>query len=451
MIKITVSTKKRIKPLREVSVDFEIDNNKCSSCSDKPCLKSCPVDAIYLNEDNIVDINEDCFGCILCRKACPYDAIKMETTFSEPKRENIPNINPNLCIGCGGCVKACKTGSIHLESTGDENAHSVIDEDTCIRCGYCFRGCPTDAIKYGVIQPKTVQAGKSIVINENDCIGCMTCKRVCPSKGAINVGNVSKLPYIDPSYCARCEECMNICPASAIKYNSRKKAVSNFSKIRSMDLASEILKNETNELSNNIGKLNPILVNKLNKLSSSVNEKEAEFDITDSINQAIYSLLDHDIEVYKLNNILNKLKPLRKIHVDEDECIGCGECISVCPVDCIKLLMPSPVLIGEDCVFCGQCVKKCPVDAITVSDEFLTSIGDSIYYNKKNILDLRDGTWNIDNDVCQSCGICIGKCPTNALSMDGDEVIFNEEKCIFCGECEAICPVTAIKVDVDYQ
>ncbi|AAB84906.1 polyferredoxin [Methanothermobacter thermautotrophicus str. Delta H] len=40
-----------MKPLREVDVDYDIDSEKCRECPDKPCLSSCPVDAIHLDPD----------------------------------------------------------------------------------------------------------------------------------------------------------------------------------------------------------------------------------------------------------------------------------------------------------------------------------------------------------------------------------------------------------------
>ena len=115
-------------------------------------------------------------------------------------------------------MHASQERSTHLRSTGSDDMHSEIDEDKCVRCGYCFRACPTDAIKYGEILPKTIREGKTLCIDQDFCIGCMTCTRVCRSKGAINVGHTNKLPYIDPSYCARCNECLDSCPTYAIEY-----------------------------------------------------------------------------------------------------------------------------------------------------------------------------------------------------------------------------------------
>ena len=168
---------------------YEIDTSKCEQCKDRPCLQSCPIEAVHeIPPDKSIEIDDRCFGCVLCREACPYDAIKMETTLAEPIRENVPNINPKLCRRCGACVDACRTGAIQLVSSGREEAHSVIDEEKCVKCGYCARVCPTEAIKYGEILPRSVVGGKAVVVDQKDCIGCMTCTRVCPSKGAINVG-----------------------------------------------------------------------------------------------------------------------------------------------------------------------------------------------------------------------------------------------------------------------
>ena len=250
-MKIPTKTEKRsYKPLRDVEVAYEIDTSKCEKCKDRPCLQACPVEAVHeVSPDNHIEIDEKCFGCVLCRESCPYDAIKLETVLAEPIRENVPNINPKLCRRCGACVDACRTGAIQLISSGREEAHSVIDEEKCVRCGFCARVCPTEAIKYGEILPRSVVGGNAVVVDQEDCIGCMTCTRVCPSKGAINVGESNKLPYIDPSYCARCEECMNVCPSAAIKYLPREEANEKFSKMKTMEIVTELLEKEADKLS----------------------------------------------------------------------------------------------------------------------------------------------------------------------------------------------------------
>jgi Fe-S-cluster-containing hydrogenase component 2 len=48
---------------------------------------------------------------------------------------------------------------------------------------------------------------------------------------------------------------------------------------------------------------------------------------------------------------------------DEEECIHCGECIEICPVDALKLENDAVVVDEEWCIGCGVCSTVCPVDA----------------------------------------------------------------------------------------
>jgi Fe-S-cluster-containing dehydrogenase component/formate-dependent nitrite reductase membrane component NrfD len=49
---------------------------RCNHCTDAPCVDICPVGAMFVREDGIVDFNnERCIGCKSCTQACPYNAI----------------------------------------------------------------------------------------------------------------------------------------------------------------------------------------------------------------------------------------------------------------------------------------------------------------------------------------------------------------------------------------
>ncbi len=53
----------------------------------------------------------------------------------------------------------------------------------------------------------------------------------------------------------------------------------------------------------------------------------------------------------------------------------------------------------------------------------------------------------IDQEICSGCGTCIEWCPTNAISLDDDELAVRDESaCIGCGVCARFCPEEAISL-----
>lgn len=53
--------------------------------------------------------------------------------------------------------------------------------------------------------------------------------------------------------------------------------------------------------------------------------------------------------------------------VDEDRCVGCGECVDVCPVDVFEMKDDKSVPVNPDeCLGCESCIEVCEPGAIVI-------------------------------------------------------------------------------------
>lgn len=62
-----------------------------------------------------------------------------------------------------------------------------------------------------------------------------------------------------------------------------------------------------------------------------------------------------------------------KIAYDSEKCIGCRQCIRVCPAGAIEFLPEEKKvkIYVARCTFCSQCNDICPVKCLSMSPEFL--------------------------------------------------------------------------------
>ena len=73
--------------------------------------KKCPA-KVCKNLMQYYIVQDNCFGCGKCAKACPADAIQRTDYIAPGKKLASFQIDPNKCVKCGACVATCKFKAI---------------------------------------------------------------------------------------------------------------------------------------------------------------------------------------------------------------------------------------------------------------------------------------------------------------------------------------------------
>jgi Fe-S-cluster-containing dehydrogenase component/formate-dependent nitrite reductase membrane component NrfD len=95
---------------------------RCNHCTDAPCVKMCPTQALFKRDDGIVDFDSDrCIGCKSCMQACPYDAIYIDENTHTAAKCNFcaHRVDEGLEPAC---VVVCPTHSIWVGDLDDPSA-----------------------------------------------------------------------------------------------------------------------------------------------------------------------------------------------------------------------------------------------------------------------------------------------------------------------------------------
>ena len=81
----------------------------CNQCTDAPCARICPTNALFKRRDGIVDLHGDsCIGCRACMEACPYDQLFIDPNTNTAEKCNFcANRVENELLPA--CVIVCPT------------------------------------------------------------------------------------------------------------------------------------------------------------------------------------------------------------------------------------------------------------------------------------------------------------------------------------------------------
>ncbi len=99
--------------------------NMCRGCVARPCLSNCPKKTIEFREGKAHIKEENCVSCGICQSVCPYHAIIYSPIPCEEScpvnaiyrnEDGIEHIDEEKCISCGKCKVACPFGAVMEKS-----------------------------------------------------------------------------------------------------------------------------------------------------------------------------------------------------------------------------------------------------------------------------------------------------------------------------------------------
>ena len=258
---------------------------------------------------------------------------------------------------------------------------------------FCSNVCPVGAV-LGLVSKYAVN---QVYIESDKCISCGLCAAKCPT-GSIDFKNKT----VDNETCVKCFKCMNGCRRSGIRYGRRVKPTVPFNPARRrLLIGGAALAAFALAVKGGIdwGKA---VAGKVKKVVLPAGAGSAE---------AFYNC-----------------------------CLNCNLCVQNCPMKIIKKANGDYGTVYLDytdgfCDYdCHKCSEVCPSGALkglTLSEKQKTQIGLA----------------QIDEGICIKCGLCVMKCPKEAISKQNEDFPHvSADACIGCGACKSACPVKAIDI-----
>lgn len=60
------------------------------------------------------------------------------------------------------------------------------------------------------------------------------------------------------------------------------------------------------------------------------------------------------------------------LFLEQKGCMGCGDCILVCPKEAVSPLGPGRLIDSKACIRCGSCIKSCPTQSLQMVGESIS-------------------------------------------------------------------------------
>ena len=260
---------------------------------------------------------------------------------------------------------------------------------------FCTNICPVSAV-LGLISKHALT---QISINADTCVSCGLCASKCPT-GSIDFKNKT----VDNETCIKCFNCLTACRKNGIAINRPAKA----------------------------------------ETETPFSPSRRKLLLSGAVIAAFALAAKGGIELSK--SIAKKIKkailPAGAGNPEDfaNRCLNCNLCVQNCPMKILKKANEDYPVVHIDysdsfCDYnCHKCSEVCPSGAIkrlTLPEKQKTQIALTV----------------IDESTCVKCGLCVMKCPRQAITKaNGEFPHINTDECIGCGACKNACPVKAISI-----
>lgn len=255
---------------------------------------------------------------------------------------------------------------------------------------FCSNICPAGAL-LGLISKHAVN---QMYIKQDICVSCGLCASKCPT-GSIDFKNKT----VNNETCIKC---MGGCRKEGIRYGRKPAAKVSFCPARRLLLIG--------------GAVAAVFVL---AVKGGINLKKA---VAAKIKKVIVPVGVGSAEEFA------------------NHCLNCNLCVQNCPMKILKKANGDYNAVHIDyednfCDYnCNKCSEICPSGAIkrlTLAQKQKTQIGLAA----------------INEQICVKCGLCVMKCPRQAITKAAGEIPqIDANRCIGCGACQNGCPVKAITV-----